>query len=56
MDVPFSLILRRPSAILAESNPCLVILNAQDTPFDRAADAVLRGSIGEVLPKIVEMV
>lgn len=34
----------------------LVILNAQETPFDRAADAVLRGSIGEVLPKIVEMV
>ena len=30
----------------------LVIVNAQPTPFDEVADAVLPGSISEVLPKI----
>lgn len=30
----------------------VVIVNAQPTPFDGMADAVLRGAIGEVLPKI----
>ncbi len=30
----------------------IVILNAQPTPFDDVADAVLRGSISEVLPRI----
>ncbi len=34
----------------------LVILNAEETPYDHVADAVLRGQIGEVLPKIVDMV
>ena len=34
----------------------LVILNAQDTPYDGAANAVLRGQIGEVLPAIVGLV
>jgi NAD-dependent deacetylase len=34
----------------------LVILNAEETPYDRAADAVLHGQIGDVLPKIVELV
>ncbi|MDZ7728732.1 MAG: Sir2 family NAD-dependent protein deacetylase [Dehalococcoidia bacterium] len=34
----------------------LVILNAQETPFDPYASAVLRGSISEVLPDIVERV
>ena len=34
----------------------LVILNAQETPYDRAAAAILRGGIGEVLPRIVELV
>ena len=34
----------------------LVILNAQETPYDRAAAAILRGGIGEVLPQIVELV
>src|SRR5205085_265077 len=28
----------------------VVILNAEPTPFDQIADAVLRGPIGEVLP------
>jgi len=31
----------------------VVILNAEPTPFDSLADAVLRGRIGEVLPRIV---
>jgi NAD-dependent deacetylase len=31
----------------------LVILNAQPTPYDDVADAVLRGSISEVLSKLV---
>jgi len=31
----------------------VVILNAQPTPFDHLADAVLRGAIGEVLPQLV---
>jgi NAD-dependent deacetylase len=30
----------------------VVILNAQETPFDDIADSVLQGSISEVLPKI----
>ena len=33
----------------------VVIVNAQPTPFDGIADAVLRGAIGETLPRIVEM-
>ncbi|HEV7888277.1 MAG TPA: hypothetical protein VGO92_12025, partial [Acidimicrobiales bacterium] len=31
----------------------LVILNAEPTPFDDLADAVLRGQISRVLPAIV---
>jgi len=31
----------------------LVIINAQPTPYDELADAVLRASISEVLPKLV---
>lgn len=34
----------------------LVILNAEETPFDLAADAVVREQIGSVLPEIVEQV
>ncbi|TDD95861.1 SIR2 family NAD-dependent protein deacylase [Actinomadura rubrisoli] len=30
----------------------LVIVNAQETPYDRLADAVLRGPIGEALPRL----
>ncbi|HEY5897208.1 MAG TPA: NAD-dependent deacylase, partial [Burkholderiales bacterium] len=30
-----------------------VIINAEPTPYDAMADAVLPGSISEVLPKIV---
>jgi NAD-dependent deacetylase len=31
----------------------VVIVNAEPTPFDPIADAVLRGSISDVLPEIV---
>jgi NAD-dependent deacetylase len=31
----------------------VIILNAEPTPMDSLADAVLRGSIGEILPRIV---
>ncbi|HEX5107469.1 MAG TPA: Sir2 family NAD-dependent protein deacetylase [Vicinamibacterales bacterium] len=31
----------------------IVILNAEPTPFDTMADALLRGRIGDVLPRIV---
>jgi NAD-dependent deacetylase len=31
----------------------VVIVNAQPTPFDGIADAVLRGAIGEVLPRML---
>lgn len=34
----------------------LVIMTAEETPYDRAADAILRGPIGEVLPRVVELV
>lgn len=34
----------------------LVIMNAEETPYDGAADAVLRGQIGEVLPTMVALV
>ena len=34
----------------------LVIMNAQETPYDSAANALLRGQIGEVLPAIVGLV
>jgi NAD-dependent deacetylase len=34
----------------------LVILNGEETPFDRAADAVVRERIGAVLPAIVAQV
>jgi NAD-dependent deacetylase len=31
----------------------VVIVNAQATPYDGIADAVLRASIGETLPRIL---
>jgi NAD-dependent deacetylase len=37
-----------------QSGAKLVILNAEDTPFDRYADAVVRDRLGVVLPAIVE--
>jgi NAD-dependent deacetylase len=31
----------------------LVIVNAEETPYDVIADVVLRGSISEILPSII---
>ncbi|HLQ01517.1 MAG TPA: Sir2 family NAD-dependent protein deacetylase [Burkholderiales bacterium] len=44
-------------AVLAakQAGARVVIVNAQPTPFDGIADAVLRSAIGETLPRIVEM-
>jgi NAD-dependent protein deacetylase/lipoamidase len=39
--------------IAKESGAALVIVNGEPTPFDMIADAVVRGSISEVLPAIV---
>lgn len=39
-----------------ENGARLVIVNAQETPYDAQASAVLRGAIGAVLPAIVELV
>jgi NAD-dependent deacetylase len=44
-----------PEAALA-SGARLVIINAQPTPLDQRAHAVLRGSIGEILPAVLEQV
>jgi len=34
----------------------LVVMNAQETPFDRYADAVVRDQLGDVLPEMVEQI
>ena len=39
-----------------EAGARLVIANAQPTPFDGQAEAVLRGNLGEILPKLVALV
>ena len=39
--------------IAKEAGAALIIVNAEPTPFDPVADAVLRGSISEVLPALV---
>jgi NAD-dependent protein deacetylase/lipoamidase len=39
-----------------EAGARLMIANAQVTPFDGQADAVLRGSLGEVLPGLIALV
>jgi NAD-dependent protein deacetylase/lipoamidase len=36
-----------------EHGALLVILNADETPYDEIADAVLRGPVGETLPRLV---
>jgi NAD-dependent deacetylase len=47
-----------PAAALAplarQSGARLVIVNGEPTPYDDAADAVLRAPISEVLPAIVD--
>lgn len=42
--------------IALEAGARLVVMNAQDTPFDRWAAAVVREQLGEVLPKLVESI
>ena len=46
-----------PAAALPEialrSGARLVILNAQETPFDPVADAVSHAPLGEILPALV---
>ncbi|MCJ7671149.1 MAG: NAD-dependent protein deacylase [Acidimicrobiia bacterium] len=44
-----------PDAALA-NGARLVILNAQTTPFDDVADAVIRDQLGEVLPALIELI
>ena len=34
----------------------LVVMNAQETPFDRVAAAVIREQLGTVLPELVALV
>ena len=41
--------------IAVGSGAQLVIVNAEPTPYDGLADAVLRGPIGEILPALVEV-
>ncbi|HEV3354516.1 MAG TPA: Sir2 family NAD-dependent protein deacetylase [Acidimicrobiales bacterium] len=40
--------------IAKEAGAALIIVNAEPTPFDPIADAVLRGSISEILPALVK--
>ena len=42
-----------PAAALADMAKRLVVVNAQPTPYDAQADAVVRDPIGEVLPRVV---
>ena len=49
-----------PAAALPEialrNGARLVIVNAEETPFDDGADAVRRDQLGDVLPALVELV
>jgi NAD-dependent deacetylase len=42
--------------VAREAGAKLVIVNAEETPYDRVADAVVRERIGDILPKIVSLV
>jgi NAD-dependent deacetylase len=42
--------------VALEAGARLIIVNAEETPYDRLAQAVLRDRIGEVLPQLVELV
>ena len=42
--------------VALEAGAHLVIFNAEETPYDRAAHAVVRDRIGDVLPTIVDIV
>lgn len=41
--------------VALDSGARLVIVNAEETPYDRAAHAVVREKIGDVLPKVVAL-
>ena len=43
-------------AIALSNGARLVIVNAQETPFDRYADAVSHANLGDLLPALVERV
>jgi len=49
-----------PAAALPEialrAGARLVIVNAEETPFDPVADVVVRDRLGEVLPALVDLV
>jgi NAD-dependent deacetylase len=49
----------RPAAglcdVAVEAGARLVVINAEETPYDDIADAVLREPIGEILPALVEV-
>jgi NAD-dependent deacetylase len=42
--------------IAARAGARIVIMNAEETPFDPIADAVLRDQLGAVLPTLVELI
>ncbi len=42
--------------VALEAGARLVILNAEETPYDRLAAAVIRDRLGDVLPKLVALV
>jgi NAD-dependent deacetylase len=42
--------------VALEAGARLAILNAEDTPYDRVAHAVVRERLGDVLPKLVALV
>ncbi len=42
--------------VALEAGARLVILNAEETPYDRVAHAVVRERLGDVLPKLVALV
>jgi NAD-dependent deacetylase len=39
--------------LAAAAGASVVIVNGEPTPYDPVADVVLRGGIGEVLPRLV---
>jgi len=41
--------------VAAQAGAPLVIVNAEPTPFDHLADAVVRGRSGEVLPELLRL-
>jgi len=42
--------------VASAAGPRVVIVNLTETPYDPSADVVIRGKVGEVLPRIAETV